>query len=275
MSIGTDHGNEAHRAAAPRRRLAVVGATTGRTLAVLAAVALLGGCYYQPYGYGSGYYGDGYSYYSATTEIGAPAAVFTFSDGVQGYYAPAYGAYVYGYGGYYYRWNGAAWLFTVNFGGPWRPLPPAFSLPPLLAFGPPPPVVAYRPYFIWWRAHMTGWYARYHPAWWARHREYIRHYALWHERVVHFYRMHPGARPRMRPLFSGRERPFNQRQNRFGPPRPGFGGPRAGFPPPRGGFPQPHPGFGGPRPGFGPPHPVNQRHPPHRQRRLHRHPPPP
>ncbi|HET9122984.1 MAG TPA: hypothetical protein VFN52_05725 [Acidiferrobacteraceae bacterium] len=158
------------------------------------SLMLLAGCYYGPP-----------AYPQAVVAV-APAPVFVFPDGVDAYYDPAYGTYVYGDGGFYYRWVGGGWVYTASWGGYWRPLPPAVFLPPLLVYGPPPPVVGYRPYFIWWRARVGGWYAVHHPLWWERHERYLRHYQLWHARVVTFYARHPGYRPRMRPVFHGRAR---------------------------------------------------------------------
>lgn len=171
-----------------------------RIFAVTGALALcLMGCVAAP----------GYGYARTAVVVGGPQVAFTFSDGVEGYYEPAYGAYVYGDGGYYYRWVGNDWVYANYYGGPWQPVVATVYLPPLLAFGPPPPIVGYRPYFVWWRLHEAHWYAVNHPHWWYRHRMYVRHYALWHEHVVRFYARHPAQRPGMRPLFHARERRFD------------------------------------------------------------------
>lgn len=196
-----------------------------KAAAVAAAVLLVGGCYYGPP-----------AYTETAVVVAAPAPVFQFSGGVEGYYEPAYATYVYGSGGYYYRWVGSGWVYTATWGGYWQPVPPALFLPPLLVYGPPPPIIGYRPYFVWWRARVGGWYAVNHPVWWQRHEMYLAHYSVWHARVVRYYENHPGYRPRMRPVFHGRpggadygrERhgAVQGREDRFGRPGPADRGPQ-------------------------------------------------
>ena len=193
-------------------------------------VSFLTGCYYPPQGYDYGYSG-GYSsgYTSGTYAQGGPTAVFTFSDGVQGYYLSTYSTYVYGYNGGYYRWIGDGWDYAPYYNGPWGPLPPSFYLPPLLVYGPPPPVVAYRPYFVWWRAQAGPWYAMHHPGWWQRHQMYVRHYNLWNDHVVRYYQIHPHYRPVMHPVFRRQGPEFDHRGAGPRSYQPGFqGGPNNG-----------------------------------------------
>ena len=174
-----------------------------RIFAVIGAMVVsLTGCVAPP----------GYGYAQTSVVVGGPQVAFRFSDGVEGYYDTAYGTYVYGDGGYYYRWVGSSWVYTNYYGGPWTPVVGAVYLPPLLIYGPPPPVVAYRPYFVWWRLHAAPWYAVNHPRWWYRHRFYVRHYALWHEHVVKFYENHPGRGLGMRPMFRHRDQRFDRMQ---------------------------------------------------------------
>lgn len=149
---------------------------------------------------------QGYGYAQTSFAVAGPQVAFTFSDGVQGYYESAYGTYVYGDGGYYYRWDADRWVYASYYSGPWQPLGVGVYLPPLLVYGPPPPVVSYRPYFVWWRLHAAVWYQRNHPQWWYRHRFYVRHYALWRDHVARVNENRPGWRPRMRPLFRRRDR---------------------------------------------------------------------
>ena len=83
------------------------------------------------------------------------------------------------------------WEYSNYSYGSWMPLTSVIVLPPPLLYGPPPPVFAYRPYFVWWRRRISPWYRMYHPAWWYRHRFYIRHYRIWQRRVLPFYVRHP------------------------------------------------------------------------------------
>ena len=144
--------------------------------------------------------------------VAGPAYTFSFGGQINAYYWPAYNSYLYGSGGIYYRWVDGSWLYAPAFMGPWLPLAPTVFLPPALLYGPPPPVVFYRPYFLWWRMAVGPWYARVHPGWWMRHRRFLAHYALWRTRVVPLYAAHPDflwRRPGMRPVFT---RPFIRRQ---------------------------------------------------------------
>jgi len=163
----------------------------------------------------------GYGYTQTTVGFGGPRMEFSFSDGVGAYYAPTFGTYIYSDNGYYYRWTGGGWIYTTYYDGPWMPVEAGVYLPPLLIYGPPPPIVGYRPYFNWWRIHQAGWYAANHPRWWYRHRFYIHHYALWQDHVVRFYANHPGQRPVMRALFHaerGQGGPPERRAMRRGEP---------------------------------------------------------
>ncbi len=209
------------------------------------ALLLLSGCVVRPGGYG---------YVTTGVAVAGPQVAFTFSDGVDAYYEPAFGAYIYSDDGYYYRWVNDGWVYATYYDGPWIPVVATVYLPPLLAFGPPPPIVRYRPYFVWWRMHAARWYAIHHPHWWYRHHLYMRHYAQWRAHVVRYYENHPGRRPAMRVLFHRREQRLDRlrhqramarrRQERFharhplaGPRPPAFRGPASrrpltGRPPP-------------------------------------------
>jgi len=155
-------------------------------------VLILSGCaaYYNPPAYSQGY-----------ISVATPNFAFSFGEGVNAYYAPAFGAYIYGYNGYYYRWLNGGWVYANVYAGPWYPVTAGIYLPGILAFGPPPPVIAYRPYFIWWRMHVGPWYRAYHPGWWARHRMFLRRYREWRLHVNRFYRNHPYQNWRMRRHF--------------------------------------------------------------------------
>lgn len=134
-----------------------------------------------------------------------PQYAFSFGNNVNAYYSPVYRTYLYGDGGLYYRWVDTGWVYGPAPVGPWLPLSLAVFLPPVLLYGPPPPVIVYRPYFVWWRMAVAPWYARVHPGWWMQHRVFLAHYALWRARVVPIYAAHPGLlwrRPGMRPIFT-------------------------------------------------------------------------
>ena len=170
-----------------------------------AALLFLSGCVVRPGGYG----------YSETSfAVAGPQVAFTFSDGINAYYEPAFGAYVYGANGYYYRWVNGGWVYATYYDGPWLPVAATVYLPPLLAYGPPPPIVRYRPYFVWWRMHAARWYAIHHPHWWYRHHFYMRHYAAWRAHVIRHYENHPGRRPAMHALFHRREQRIDRLQRR-------------------------------------------------------------
>ena len=157
-------------------------------------VLFLSGCaaYYSSPAYSQGYYGVG----AAT-----PNFAFSFGSGVNAYEAPMYGGYIYGYNGYYYRWFNGGWVYTNVYAGPWHPVTAGIFLPGILVFGPPPPIIVYRPYFVWWRMHVGPWYRVYHPGWWARHHMFLRHYGVWRSHVNRFYRNHPYQNWRMRRHF--------------------------------------------------------------------------
>ncbi|MHB1495567.1 MAG: hypothetical protein ACYCUY_09005 [Acidithiobacillus sp.] len=139
--------------------------------------------------------------------ISAPAAsaqinfAFSVGDGVNAYYLPMASNFVYAYDGYYYDWAGNGWLYSTDYIGPWYPLPPYSVLPLPLEYGPPPPMVPYQPYFVWWRARVAPWYQVNHPAWWLRHRVDLDHYRVWRARVIPRYRARPFYRGPMRPVF--------------------------------------------------------------------------
>ncbi len=204
---------------------------------MVAGLLLLSGCVMPPGRYG----------YSGALMVGAPQVAFTFDDGIAAYYESAYGVYVYEDNGVYYRWTNGAWVYAADFGGPWAPVVGTVYLPRLLVYGPPPPIVRYRPYFVWWRGHYARWYAIHHPHWWYRHRLYMRSYPVWRAHVARFYARHPGHRPAMRPFFRQR----GPRFDRGGPPpRVGRGpGDRFQGPGPGARFqgPGPRAGFQGPR----------------------------
>ncbi len=212
-----------------------------RALIGALAVSLLSACYYGPMGGG---------YVTTDLGIGMPAPVFTFENGLDVYYMSAYGAYVYGEGGVYYRWANGAWFYTRNFGGPWFAVTGGTYLPPALLYGPPPPTVAYRPYFLWWRQHAAPWYSIHHPGWWRQHRPFMGHYDMWRRHFAHPYPSRPFFRPggpQMGPRFGGgAAQPFYGP----GPGRQQMGpGPRAFQGP---GYPQRQDRFGRPGPFRGP-----------------------
>ena len=142
-----------------------------------------------------------------SVSVGTPGYSLSFGENLKAFYAPHYSAYVYTDHGLYYRWVGNGWVYSRMVVGPWWPLAPTVFLPPLLAYGPPPPVVAYRPYFVWWRMRVAPWYAHAHPVWWMRHHPFLARYALWRTHVIPFYRAHPGIlwrRPVGRIIFTHR-----------------------------------------------------------------------
>ena len=142
-----------------------------------------------------------------SVSVGTPGFALSFGENLKAFYAPNYSTYVYTDDGLYYRWVGNGWVYSRMAVGPWWPLAPTVFLPPLLAYGPPPPVVAYRPYFVWWRMRVAPWYAHAHPVWWMRHHPFLARYALWRTHVIPFYRAHPGIlwrRPVGRIIFTHR-----------------------------------------------------------------------
>lgn len=218
-----------------------------RIFAVLGTMMVaLAGCVAAP----------GYGYSQTSLMIGGPQVAFTFSDGVGAYYQPAYNSYIYSDDGYYYRWVGNHWLYARYYGGPWQAVVTTVYLPHLLAYGPPPPLVAYRPYFIWWRQHEARWYAARRPRWWYQHRIYVRHYALWRQHIQRFYPRRAVQGPNAGAPFYNQERRFSrapQGPGRYAPrklrgrPFPAYGGPRP-FRAQAGYF-HPHPPQRGPHPG--------------------------
>jgi hypothetical protein len=126
---------------------------------------------------------------------------FSVGGGVNAYYLPATADFVYTGNGLYYEWSGNGWLYSTGYYGPWLPLPMTMVVPPPLLYGPPPPVFAFRPYFLWWRARVAPWYRVYHPGWWLRHHAYLVHYRIWRVRVIPLYRNRPFYRGRIRAVF--------------------------------------------------------------------------
>ena len=149
--------------------------------------------------------------------LGAVQLAFSVGDGVNAYYLPATADFVYTGNGLYYEWSGNGWLYSTGDYGPWLPLPMTMVVPSPLLYGPPPPVFAFRPYFVWWRARVAPWYRLYHPGWWLRHHVYLAHYRIWRVRVIPSYRNRPFYRGRIRAVF----RPLGGRiriVRRVGPP---------------------------------------------------------
>ncbi|MCL5673546.1 MAG: hypothetical protein M1407_02875 [Deltaproteobacteria bacterium] len=158
------------------------------------------------------------AYSSGFISVSTPNLAFSFGDGVNAYYYPPFQTYIYGYNGYYYRWYNNNWIYASAYSGPWFPLPPTVYLPAPLLYGPPPPIITYRPYFIWWRSNIGPWYRINHPGWWVRHHAYLRHYNSWRSHVGRFYANHPSYRPKMRKIFRrnairNRNRAIQQRRN--------------------------------------------------------------
>ncbi|MHB1646411.1 MAG: hypothetical protein ACYCSW_07870 [bacterium] len=141
------------------------------------------------------------AYSAGFISVSTPNFAFSFGDGVNAYYYPPFQTYIYGYNGYYYRWYNNSWIYASAYSGPWFPLSPAIYLPAPLLYGPPPPIITYRPYFIWWRSNIGPWYRTQHPGWWVRHHAYLRHYNLWRSHAGRFYAKHPFYRPKMRKIF--------------------------------------------------------------------------
>jgi hypothetical protein len=150
--------------------------------------------------------------YNIGVSVVAPNLAFSFGDGVNAYYAPIYGGYLYGYNGSYYRWYNGGWIYTNTYGGPWYPVGAGIYLPGILAFGPPPPVVNYPPYFSWWRSNVGPWYRFHHPGWWGRHHMYLKNYNTWHQHEGRFYNNHPYQNWRMRKAFGEGGPAFRRRE---------------------------------------------------------------
>ncbi len=140
---------------------------------------------------------------------------FSVGDGVNAYYLPTVSSFVYAYDGFYYDWAGNGWLYSTDYIGPWYPLPPYSVLPLPLEYGPPPPMVPYQPYFVWWRARVAPWYQVNHPAWWFRHRVDLDHYRVWRARVIQRYR---GRLAAGRPFYRGPMHPVFRPGFRVVPP---------------------------------------------------------
>ncbi len=134
----------------------------------------------------------------ANVTVSTPYFIVSIGEGVGVYYMPSIAGFVFSYNGLYFSWINNAWEYSNYSYGPWLPLTPVIVLPPPLLYGPPPPVFAYKPYFLWWRRRIGPWYRVYHPAWWHRHRFYIRHYRIWQRRVLPFYIRHPFYHGNMR-----------------------------------------------------------------------------
>jgi hypothetical protein len=148
--------------------------------------------YYSSPAYSEGYYGVG---------VATPNFAFSFGNGVNAYEAPIYGGYIYGYNGYYYRWLNGGWVYANVYAGPWYPVTSGIYMPGILAFGPPPPVVAYPGYFSWWRNNIGPWYRDNHPGWWGRHHMFLENYGTWRSHVNNYYNNRPYQNWRMRRPF--------------------------------------------------------------------------
>jgi hypothetical protein len=159
------------------------------------------------------------AYSAGFISVSTPSFAFSFGQGVNAYYYPPFQTYIYGYNGYYYRWFNNSWVYASAYSGPWFQLPPTVVLPSPLLYGPPPPIVTYRPYFMWWRRNVGPWYRIYHPGWWVRHRAYLRHYDLWRSHAARFYANHPFNRWKMRRIFNikhrEREKYFRRRMKAY------------------------------------------------------------
>ncbi len=139
--------------------------------------------------------------------VGAPSFAFSLFGGVNVFWMPSLATYAYYGNGYYYRWYQGGWLYAPVYYGPWAPLPPWFVLPQILLYGPPPPLVLYRPYFAWWRGNIGPWWRMHHPGWWGRYHPYLHHFDDWRRRAIPYFRNHPDfwerrGGPRMRPSFA-------------------------------------------------------------------------
>ncbi|MDA8273401.1 MAG: hypothetical protein M0Z72_06670 [Deltaproteobacteria bacterium] len=128
---------------------------------------------------------------SVNITVEAPYFITSIGEGVAVYYLPAISSFAFSYNGFYFSWVNNIWEYSNYYYGPWLPLTPVIVLPPPLLYGPPPPVFAYRPYFLWWKGRIGPWYRIYHPGWWYRHHPYMRHYRIWERRVLPFYANHP------------------------------------------------------------------------------------
>lgn len=161
-------------------------------LFVLAIGVFLSGCaaYYPAPAYSSGY-----------VSVSTPNFAFSIGEGVNAYYAPAFGTYIYGYNGYYYRWLNGGWFYASVNSGPWYSVGLNIYIPTPLLYGPPPPVYNSRPYFTWWRTNIAPWYRMNHPGWWGRHHMFMHHYNMWQRHTGRIYENHPFYRGGMRQNF--------------------------------------------------------------------------
>ncbi|MHB1679514.1 MAG: hypothetical protein ACYCTB_03255 [bacterium] len=112
-----------------------------------------------------------------------PLFAFGLGNGINVYFLTSLSTYIYEYNGVYFNWENNGWVYSTAYYGPWYPVSSVVVIPVPLLYGPPPPVVAYQPYFNWWRTQIGPFYRVYHPRWWYRHRIFIRHYTIW-KRVV-------------------------------------------------------------------------------------------
>ncbi|MHB8231455.1 MAG: hypothetical protein ACYDDB_00955 [bacterium] len=156
----------------------------------------------------------------------APAPTFAFAvgSGVNVYYDPFLSTYLYEYNGIYFNWVNDAWVYSLDYYGPWYAITPYVVIPTPLLFGPPPPVKAYRPYWSWWSVQIGPFYMAYHPFWWRRYGIYTANYNVYVRKVVNNYyisnnfyavgryRMHAVIYPhRGRLIFPQGEHPFIRR----------------------------------------------------------------
>lgn len=139
----------------------------------------------------------------------APSFAFSFGEGVNAYYAPAYNTYIYGYNGTYYRWYNDGWLYASGFQGQWYPLTMGMFIPGILAFGPPPPIMNYRPYYDWWMGNISPWYRTHHRDWWERNHGYMNNYGTWRSHSEKFYKNRPAGNWGMKQMFGRRNQGNN------------------------------------------------------------------
>ena len=165
--------------------------------------------YYSSPAYSEGYY---------NVSVGAPNFAFSFGNGVNVYDAPMYRGYIYSYNGYYYRWLNSGWVYANVYGGPWYSVTTGIYLPGILAFGPPPPVVAYPGYFSWWKSDVSPWYRYHHPGWWGRHHMFLRNYRSWRSHANNYYNNRSYQNWRMRrPFERNSQGPRGGMQQQRGP----------------------------------------------------------
>ena len=131
----------------------------------------------------------------------APLFVFGLGDGINVYFLTSLSTYIYEYNGLYFNWENNGWLYSTTYYGPWQQVTPVVVIPVPLLYGPPPPVIAYEPYFRWWRLRIGPFYRMYHPRWWYRHRVFIRHYTIWKKVVIKkIYVRRPFYRGKIHPI---------------------------------------------------------------------------